>query len=123
VLIIVSNGRCRDQRFDALIPVELLQCRLALLVGQLLVGIEPALRLDDLERIGRRHQHEREKIVRIERDGRNQGFEFCWLEQRLIRRCGRLRDRRDGLRLRRRRLCRRRNILRDDRQRRRQQQS
>src|SRR5262249_55006165 len=65
-----------DERFDARIPVLLLQRLLQLVALQVGVGLPPAIRLDDLQRIGGGDADLREDVVGIERDGRDHLLEL-----------------------------------------------
>ena len=65
------------------------------------IGLDPARGVDDLQRIGRGHQHLREQRVRIERDRRDERLDLLGLEGRcrfLGARCGLCARRRGGLR-------------------------
>ena len=78
-----QHGRRRYELLDARVPVLLVESPLQLVAFQHLVGFGPALGLDHLERIGRRHQHLRQQRVRIERDRRDELIELTFIEQLL----------------------------------------
>ena len=74
--------RERRQRFHGRIPGFLLQRILERLVLEAGVDLDPALGLDDLQRIGGRHQNLYEELIGIERDRRHELLELL-LRKRL----------------------------------------
>ncbi|CAM3464607.1 hypothetical protein CUTA107171_27875 [Cupriavidus taiwanensis] len=77
----LQHLRKRHQRLDADIPglaLDRLQRRVALHLG---IGLDPACRLHDFERIGGGHQHLGQDGVGIEGNGRNQRLQFFRLER------------------------------------------
>ena len=83
----VGRGR---ERFYAVVPVLLVDRRLERVALESLVGIGPAVGLDDFERIGRGHEDFREQRVGIERDRSDQRIELASGQQLLRRRRSRL---------------------------------
>ena len=92
----LEHRRRRGERLHAVIPLLLVHRRLEIRAGEVLVGLDPALGLDHLERIGRGHEDFGKQGVGIERDRRHQRVELLRLEQLvgLRGRRLRLRDRR-----------------------------
>ena len=86
-----QHGRNLDQRFQAVVPALLGERAGERIALEGLVGLGPAVRLHDLERIGRGDQYLGQQRIRMERDRRDQLVELRRLEQRLRRRGGRLR--------------------------------
>src|SRR6185436_14294922 len=83
--------RKRGQRLHARIPFLLLQSVFERLLLQPRIRLCPARGLDDLQRIGRRHQDLRDQRVGIKRDRRDQRLDLFLLERgglcrRLLRR-------------------------------------
>ena len=91
----VEYRRRRDERSHAFIPPLLIDGGFQGVVLEALVFLQPAAGLYDLERIGRRHHHLGEQIVRVKRDRRDQRIDFFRLEQVSLSR----RARRRGSRL------------------------
>ena len=73
--------RKHGERLDRRVPGLALQRVFQRLALEARVRLHPPLRGDDFERIRRRHQHLREKRVRIERDGREQLVELFLRER------------------------------------------
>ena len=77
--------RERDQRLDARVPGLALAARpRGPCPSAFGFAFEPARRFDDLERIGRGHQHLREQRVGIERDRRDELLDLLRLERRFL---------------------------------------
>ena len=74
----VGRGR---ERLHASVPRLQLGRRAQRVALQVLVFLDPAVRLNDLERIGRRHDDERQEAVRVQGDGRDQRFELFRLQE------------------------------------------
>ena len=72
----LDNVRKARERLHRKIPVLIVDAGMVAFDDQRLVLVRPALRLDDLHGIGAHGQHLREQGVGIERDGRQQLFEF-----------------------------------------------
>src|SRR5262245_51784112 len=70
----------RRERLHTRVPLLLFQRVLQRLVLQVGIRLRPACSLDDLQRIGRCHQHLSYQRVGIERDGRDELFELLRLE-------------------------------------------
>ena len=83
----VEHRRRGDERSHAFIPSLLIDGGFQGVVLEALVFLQPAAGLYDLERIGRRHHHLSEQIVRVKRDRREQRIDFFRLEQVSLSRC------------------------------------
>ena len=81
-----QHVRDLDQRLHAVVPALLSERAGERIALHVLVGLGPAIRLHDLERIGRGDQHLRQQRIRVQRDRRHQLLELRRLEQRLRRR-------------------------------------
>ena len=68
------------QRLHAVVPVVFLQLVVERLVLEVWLGFHEPGRLDDLERIRRRHQCLRHQRIRVERDRRHDLLELLRLE-------------------------------------------
>ena len=84
----------RSERLHAVVPVLAVDRGFESVALQVLVGTDPAVGLDDFERIGRGHEDFREQRVGIERDRSDQRIELSGGQQLLRRRRSRLRRRR-----------------------------
>src|SRR6185369_14339628 len=81
--------RGRQERRHAFIPALFLGGSLQRIVLETLVLLQPAAGLDDLERVGRRHQHLGQQRVRVKRDRREERIDLSGLEQLVLRRSAR----------------------------------
>jgi len=77
----VEHLRRRNQSFYAVIPLLFLNRVFQRFAFEIFVRGDPAARLHDFQRIGRRHHHLGQQIVRIERNRRDQLLELLRLEQ------------------------------------------
>ena len=75
-----EHARRCGERLHAFIPALLVGFRLQCIALEVLVFVNPSGRLNDLERISRRHQHLGQQRVGIKRDRRNQRIELFRLE-------------------------------------------
>ena len=69
------------QRLHAHVPALVLHGGDRRIALERRIGLRPARRIDDLERVARRHQRLRQQRVGIERDGRQHLVEFLGLER------------------------------------------
>ena len=76
-----DDVRKARQRLDRRIPVLIVDPGIIVVGDGGLVLVKPALRLDDLHRVGARGQELRQQRIRIERDGREQLFQFLAAER------------------------------------------
>ena len=84
----LDDVRKARERLHRGIPILVVDAGIIVLGDQRLVLVEPALRLDDLHRIGARRQHLREQGVGIERDRGQQLLELVAAEALSGRRLG-----------------------------------
>src|SRR5262249_52847894 len=78
-------GCCREA-LDAVVPALLVDRGLERIALEILVLVDPTGGLHDLERIGRRHEHQGQQRVGVERDRRDERVELLGLEQLVARR-------------------------------------
>ena len=92
-----ENLRRSHQRFDAVVPILFSNCSLQLISLEILVRLQPAFGLDDVNRVSRSHEHFGQQSVRIERNRRHELVKLLRLQQLRLgcRRPGRLRRRSD----------------------------
>ena len=80
------TGRKRDERLHARVPGLRRGSAHRFFAGQAGMRSRPARRLDDLQRIGRRHEDLREERVRVKSDRREHLVEFLLAERGRARR-------------------------------------
>jgi hypothetical protein len=79
--------RERDHRLDADVPGLLLHRLDGGVALDVRIRLDPARGLNDLQRIGRGHQHLRQQRIRIQRDRRHQRLDLLGLERRRFGLC------------------------------------